>query len=138
MTVLRDGENLNVGFYVDDYGYVDITETDFDPVTTLTDWEYPDGSMHNSRLGEYLKKGFVVRADTDGILHAITLRQFKKAIKNPVGQTSATILAGLIPEPVSLTANQWLECRLIKVFAADSSPEIEDSMVQDITVGLLL
>ena len=136
MARILDGDNLNTPFFVDDYGYVDVSVSDFDPVTTLTDWKYPDGTMHESRLGSYTKNGFLVRCDTAGVLQAITLRQFKEAIKHPAGDDDATILATLVPEPITLTANQWLECRLIKVFAATSSAELD--LLEDINVGTLL
>ncbi len=138
MAIIVDGENLNVPFFVDDYGEVDISVTDFDPVTTLRDWKYVATDMHASRLGNYLKKGFLIRPSATGVIFAITLRQFKEAIKHPVGQNDATILAGLVPEQISVNVNQWLECRLIKVFGADSSPELSDEVVETIDVGWLL
>jgi len=131
MAIIVDGENLSVPIFIDEYGYVDLATADFDPVTTLTDWK---GALNDSRLGNYLKKGFLARADSDGILWAITLRQFKDAIKHPEGQDNATILATLVPEELSVSANQWLECRLIKVFAADSSEDVD--LITDIQIGV--
>lgn len=136
MAIIVDGENLNTPFFVDDIGVVDISTQDFDPITNYRDFKYEDTDMHASRIGNYSKKGFLVKLEEAGSIYVITLRAFKDAIKHPEGSDDATILATLVPELMTLIAGEWLPVRLIKVFAADSSPEL--SLADSIVVGTIL
>lgn len=118
MAILRNGEGINQPIFVRDYGYVDISTEDFDPITTLHDWKYPSPlEMHASRQGMYMKKGFLARPNADGNFYAITLAQYKDA------GNSFTDRAGNALEPQLFlgAANEWIECPLAKVFASDDA-----------------
>lgn len=118
MAILRNGEGINQPIFCRDYGYVDISTDDFDPITTLHDWKYPSPlEMHASRQGMYMKKGFLARPDADGDFYAITLAQYKDA------RNSFTDREGndLEPELFHGTKETWIECPLAKVFASDDA-----------------
>jgi len=132
MTKITNGYNVNIPILVDDYGYVDISVNDFDPITTLHDWKYPVDDMHISRLGMYQRKGFLARPNTDGLFYAITFRQYKEvggSLQDRAGND-------LVPQAFLGVANQWVECPLVKVFSTD---EVSFGSTCDaINVGLIL
>jgi hypothetical protein len=136
MARITDGLNVNQPWLVSDYGWADISVTDFDPITDYHDWRFPADNMHESRRGNYIKKGFLARPDADGGFYAITHQQFMDAIKHPEGQDEVTILAGLVPQLFHGMEGQWVECRLVKVFAADSSEDLD--MASGVNIGFIL
>lgn len=131
MTKIIGGNNVNVPFLVDDYGYVDISTADFDPITTLTDWKYPLGTMHASRQGMYIRKGFLARPNADGNFYAITYRQYHEV----GGSFQDRRGVDLVPQLFLGAANQWIECPLVKVFATDEGSGTECTAIN---VGLIL
>ena len=131
MARITNGYNVNVAFYVDDYGYVDISTADFDPITTLTDWAYPAGSMHASRRGMYIRKGFLARPNVTGNFYAITYRQYHEV----GGSFQDRDGNDLVPQLFLATANQWIECPLVKVCVTDEGSGNESTAIN---VGLIL
>lgn len=131
MTKITNGYNVSSPLFVDDYGYVDISTDDFDPITTLTDWAYPVGSMHISRRGMYMQKGFLARPNADGLVYAITYRQWKEV----GGSFQDRSGVDLVPQPFLGAANQWIECPLVKVFAQDVASGTE---CDALNIGLIL
>jgi hypothetical protein len=131
MTKITNGYNVNTPLLVDDYGYVDITTDDFDPITTLTDWKYPLGTMHISRRGMYIRKGFLARPNADGFVYAITYRQYHEV----GGSFQDRQGVDLVPQPFLGVANQWIECPLVKVFAQDTASGTE---CDALNIGLIL
>jgi hypothetical protein len=131
MTKIIGGNNVNVPFLVDDYGYVDISTDDFDPITDLTDWKYPAGSMNASRRGMYIRKGFLARPNDDGNFYAITYRQYHEV----GGSFQDRRGVDLEPQLFLGSANTWIECPLVKVFATDAGSGTECTAIN---VGLIL
>ena len=130
---VRDGLNRNVAFFIHDYGYVDISTADFDPITTETDWR---GALDISQVGSYRTNGFLARPDADGLFYAITWAQYEQAMKNPHGLTEAQVIATLVPQAFSGVANQWIECLLVKVFATDDATY--GTIAEAVNIGLIL
>ncbi len=95
----------NIPEIVDDMGYVNVATADYSPI------EDPSPSVPVS-LDAY--KGFLVRPQVDGDFYGITYRQWAKAGK-------PASLTGLIPVKVTLSANQFLECVYVKIFATNDA-----------------
>ena len=134
MAILRNGEGINEPIFVRDYGYIDISAESFSPIETLHDWKYlhPD-VMHASRQGMYMKKGFLARPDTTGAFYAITLAQYKDPTRNSFLDKEGNDLE---PELFNATANEWIECPLVKVFSSVDSSYANSS--SSINVGEIL
>jgi hypothetical protein len=130
MTKVTNGYNVNIPILVDDYGYVDISTADFDPITTLHDWKYPVAEMNISRQGQYIRNGFLARPNATGLFYAITYRQYHE-----VGGSFQDRGVDLVPQPFLGVANEWIECPLVKVFAQDEASGTE---CDAINVGLIL
>ena len=91
--------------FADDIETQSITSADFSPIE--------DASLTASEIGRYTDKGFLVRALADGNAYVITLRQYKN---------NNNSLTGLVPHGViPMSANTWLECRVVKVYADDDA-----------------
>jgi len=131
---VRDGLNRNTPFFVFDYGYVDLSAADFDPLTTETDWR---GALNDSQLGSYRMNGFLARPNADGLFYAITWAQYEQAMKNPHGLTEVQVIAALIPQAYLGVANQWIECPLIKIFYPDDDQEYK-TVATAANIGLIL
>ena len=117
-------DGTKVPFFVDDIEVKDISTADFSPSE--------DPSMSDTDKGKYLDKGFLVRAQADGNACVITLRQYLKNNKT---------VTGLTPIKVIMSANQWLECRVVKVYAKDDATypsTIGDSTNDEINIGVIL
>ena len=114
---VRDGLNRNIGFEVYDYGYVSVAAADFDPLTTETDWR---GALDDSQLGFYQTNGFFARPNADGIFYGITYAQYREAMINQHGLTEVQVIAALVPQAFLGVGSQWIECRLVKIFASNS------------------
>jgi hypothetical protein len=57
-------------------------------------------------------------------------------MKNPHGLTEVQVIAALVPQAFLGVGSQWIECRLIKVFAANDATYA--TVATNINVGLLL
>lgn len=134
---VTDGLNRGVPFFISEYGYVDISAADFDPLTTLTDWDgaFPEG-VDDTRYGTYLKNGFLARPNADGNFYAISWTQLERAMGRARGRTRAAVLATLVPQLYNGMENQWVECLLVKVFASDDQSYA--TVATSINVGLIL
>lgn len=128
-----DGLNRNTPFFIETYGYVDISTTDFDPITTETDWR---GALNDSQVGSYRKNGFLARPNADGAFYAVTWDQYYTAMRHPAGLTEAQVIAAIVPQRFEGVDNQWIECLLVKVFAADD--QTYTTIATAINVGLIL
>ena len=128
-----DGLNRNTPFFVQTYGYVDISAADFDPITTETDWR---GALNDSQVGLYRKNGFLARPDADGAVFAVTWDQYHAAMAHPAGLTEAQVIAAIVPQQFEGADNQWIECLLVKVFS--SADEEYTTICDNINVGLIL
>jgi hypothetical protein len=131
MTKVTNGYNVNIPILVDDYGYVDISTADFDPITTLHDWKYPVAEMNISRRDQYRRNGFLARPNADGLFYAITYRQYHEVGESFQNRRGVD----LVPQPFLGVANEWIECPLVKVFAQDEASGTE---CDAINVGLIL
>lgn len=128
-----DGLNRNTPFFIQDYGYVDISAADFDPITDEADWR---GALNDSQVGSYRKNGFLARPDADGAFYAVTWDQYNTAMAHPAGLTEAQVIAAIVPQRFEGADNQWIECLLVKVFAADDDNYA--TIATSINVGLIL
>ena len=128
-----DGLNRNTPFFVQTYGYVDISANDFDPITTETDWR---GDLNISQVGSYRTNGFLARPDADGAFYAVTWDQYNTAMVHPAGQTEAEVIAAIVPQRFDGADNQWIECLLVKVFS--SADQTYPTICDNINVGLIL
>ena len=128
-----DGLNRNTPFFVQTYGYVDISADDFDPITTKTDWR---GDLNISQVGSYRTNGFLARPDADGAFYAVTWDQYNTAMVHPAGQTEAEVIAAIVPQLFEGADNQWIECLLVKVFS--SADPTYPTICKNINVGLIL
>src|SRR5512133_1827594 len=90
--------------FVDDILYVNVATADFSPI------EDPSPSIPS--LDAY--KGFLVRPQADGNFYGITYTQWVRAGR-PVALTA------LVPVLITVSANQWLECPMVKIFAANDA-----------------
>lgn len=115
--LLPDG--TAVPFLVDDIEYHAIATEDFSPSE--------DASLTASEIGKYMDKGFLVWPHADGNLYGITWRQY---IANNESVT------GLIPQLITVSANGWVECRFVKVLAANDGSY--PSTCGPITVGIIV
>lgn len=110
--------------FIDDIEVKDMTSTDFSPLE--------DPSLTASEIGRYTDKGFLVRAGADGNAYVITWRQYVNNDKS---------LTGLIPRgPIPMSANQWLETRIIKVYAKEDGTypsTIGDATNDQIVIGII-
>jgi hypothetical protein len=98
-----------IPFFIEDFTYEDIQTVAFDPITLLHDARHVHPTVLNdSDLGAYTKHGFLVRPDTDGVIYGITWRQYKDNLKS---------LSGLVPQAYLASANTWIECPFVKIFA---------------------
>jgi hypothetical protein len=108
---------------VEDFNVEDITNDDFDPITTLHDADnvHPSVMTEERAIAKYEKKGFLVRPNADGDLYVVTHRQYLEAVKDDKRTlaTRVAILATLEPKKWNGVENQWCECPIIKVFGAD-------------------
>jgi hypothetical protein len=128
-----DGLNRNTPFFIQSYGYVDISAADFDPITDETDWR---GALNDSQVGSYRKNGFLARPDADGAFYAITWDQYHTAMAHPAGLTEAQVIAAIVPQRFEGADNQWIECLLVKVFASNDGDYA--TVATSINVGLIL
>jgi hypothetical protein len=96
---VTDREGRNISFFVDYTEHYSIVTEDFSPIE--------DPSLSASEIGRYVDKGFLVRPDTDGNIYGITLYHYLKNGKS---------LTGLHPQPFYALANQWIECRYVKIY----------------------
>ena len=101
---VTDREGRNIPFFIDTYEYHVISTEDFDPIS--------DPSLDASELGVYTSKGFLIRPNADGDLYAIPWYDY---------HFNGDSLTGLVPVIYMGAQNQWVECRLIKVFAHNNA-----------------
>ena len=99
---ITDREGRSVPLFFDDYEYHSIATIDFSPI------EDPSPPITASALGLLQQRGFLVRPNADGTVYGITLYRY---IKN------GNSLTGLSPKRYMGVANQWIECRFIKIYA---------------------
>ena len=128
-----DGLNRNTPFFIQSYGYVNIAAADFDPITTETDWR---GALNISQVGSYRKNGFLARPDADGAFYAVTWDQYHTAMAHPAGLTEAQVIAAIVPQRFEGADNQWIECLLVKVFAAND--QTYTTIATSVNIGLIL
>jgi hypothetical protein len=119
MGVLIDSGGRNVPLFIDFYERYSIVNEDFSPLE--------DASLTDSEIGVYIDKGFLVRPSADGDLYGITLYAYQKNDKS---------LTGLIPQPFDGIANQWIECRFVKVYRGNVGTY--RSVAPTITIGVTL
>lgn len=100
----RLASGANLPEFVDDIYYANVATADFSPLE--------DPSPTVGDIDSF--KGFLVRPQADGNLYGITWRQYEKAGK-------PTSLSALVPVLVTCTANQWIECVYVKVFAGNDA-----------------
>lgn len=104
MAVLTDGQGRNVPLFLDYYRYFSIATADFSPLE--------DPSPADIETGIFEEKGFLARPNADGNFYAIQLKDYLDNGKS---------FTGLVPEPFLGKDGQWIECRLIKVFASNDA-----------------
>ena len=130
---VTDGLNRGVPFFISTYGYVSIAAANFDPLTTDTDWR---GALNDSQYDYYVKNGFLARPNADGAFYAITWAQLEDAMGRAHGLTRVQVLATLVPQQFLGAQSQWIECLLVKVFAAND--QTYASTATAINVGIIL
>ena len=128
-----DGLNRNTPFFIQSYGYVNIAAANFDPITTEVDWR---GALNISQVGSYRKNGFLARPDADGAFYAVTWDQYYTAMRHPAGLTEAQVIAAIVPQRFEGADNQWIECLLVKVFAAND--QTYTTIATSVNIGLIL
>lgn len=101
---LTDSKGRNIPFFLDYYEYKSIATADFSPTE--------DPSLTESEIGAYTEKGFLVKPNADGALYCITLHAY---------EANDNTVDGLIPQQYLGKDGQWLECRVVKVFAANDA-----------------
>lgn len=101
---LTDGGGRNIPFFVDFFERHSIAIKDFSPSE--------DPSIEDHDEGKYMDKGFLVRPNADGDLYGVTLYDYEMNGKS---------LTGIVPEPFDGKANEWIECRFVKIFASNDS-----------------
>ena len=114
----RLASSSNLPEFVDDILYVSVATEDYSPL------EDPSPSV--GTVDAF--KGFLVRAQADGNFYGITYRQWARA-----GFPAS--LTGLVPKLVTLSANQWLECVYVKIFAGNSSTP---TTANPLNIGVIL
>jgi hypothetical protein len=105
-----DNRGRNVPFFVENFTLENITNDDFDPITTLTDSAHAPGTLTASQVGQYTQGGFLVRPNADGYVYGITWRQWIDNGKS---------LTGLAPQGFLGLASTWVEVPYVKIYAAD-------------------
>ncbi len=119
MAILTDREGRNQPLFLDYYEYYSIATEDFSPTV--------DPSLTDEQIGIYEDKGFLVKPNADGALYGITLYHYLKNGKS---------LTGLVPQQYIGKDGQWIECRLIKVYAANDATYA--SIATAINVGITI
>jgi len=94
-----DNSGRQVPFFIQDYKYIDIQSSAFDPCTN-------EASDEEKR--KYMDYGFLVRPNIDGSFYGITWQQY---------YNNNFSLEGITPEPYLGCANQWIECPIVYVYA---------------------
>jgi hypothetical protein len=101
-----------IPFFVEHFSYEDIRTADFDPITSLHDaYHVHPTVMTDTEVGVYEDRGFLVRPDTDGALFGITFYQYTQNKRS---------LTGLLPQQFLASANTWIECPFVKVYAKNA------------------
>lgn len=119
MGVLLDSQGRNQPFFVDYYEWYSIATEDFSPIE--------DPSLSVAEIGAYTEKGFLVKPNASGTLYAITLYDYNRNGKS---------LTGLRPEPYPGVENEWIECRLVKVYRVNTGTY--RSVATQITIGITI
>jgi len=103
--IITDQEGRTVEFFIDNYRYKNIATEDFSPLE--------DASMEEKEVNAYIHKGFLVMPHADGTFYGITWRDYK---------ANGESLTGLTPEIYKGRDSFWIECRFVKVYAANNVP----------------
>lgn len=117
--VITDSGGRNLGFFIDYFERHTISTEDFNPSA--------DPSLTASKIGTYMDKGFLVRPNADGDFYGITLYAYERNNKS---------LVGLIPEPFDGLANEWIECRFVKVYSTTDGTY--GSSATAVTIGVTI
>ena len=102
MAKVTDNEGRGIVFQLDDYEYQDISTADFSPSE--------DASLTESEIGKYCEGGFLVAPNADGAFYAITWRNY---------HMNGNSVSGLTPKQYNGKADDWIPCRMVKVYATD-------------------
>jgi hypothetical protein len=106
---INDNRGRQIPFFVEHFTYEDIQTANFDPITSLHNATHVHPTELNaSEVGEYSQKGFLIRPDTDGLIYGITWRDYIDNKKS---------LTGLSPQAYLASANTWIECAYVKIYA---------------------
>lgn len=105
--ILTDSQGRNLPLFIEDYERVSIASEDFSPSE--------DPSLTASQVGVYCDKGFLVRPHTDGDFYGITWYRY---------HNNKDSVDGLSALPYDGIANQWIECRFVKVTTASTATSI--------------
>lgn len=101
---LTDSQGRNIPFFLDYYRHFSIATADFSPLE--------DPSPVDIETGIFEEKGFIAKPNADGAFYAIQLFDYLANGKS---------LIGLVPQKFNGKDGQWIECRLVKVFASNDS-----------------
>ena len=112
-----------MNFFIDFYERHSIATEDFSP---MEDPSLSEGYT-TEKVGLIEDKGFLVRPNADGNLYGITLYAYNR---------NSQSLTGLTPEPFDGIANQWIECRFIKVYSKVHATY--PSVATAITIGVTI